>query len=171
MGDTTFRPPDWEIRVTPALNVNKVWVQQLGAVKLDPKAGDDRLDYHFTLQEAFVDKHLWNRTDRFDFDSLRIGIQPFNADFRGFLFESSEPGVRLFGNLYNNRAQYNLAWFGRLNKDTNSGLNNLESWRDDHTVIAIKAPSGTTLEVPDPDEGMEYPQRRYQIYLKSQSGT
>ena len=38
------------------------------------------------------------------------------------------------------------------------------------TVIAIKAPSGTTLEVPDPDEGMEYPQRRYQIYLKSQTG-
>ena len=38
------------------------------------------------------------------------------------------------------------------------------------TVIAIKAPSGTTLEVPDPDEGMDYPQRRYQIYLKSQSG-
>lgn len=135
-GDTTFRPPDWEIRVTPALNVNQVWVQQLGAVKLDPKAGDDRLDYHFTLQEAFVDKHLWNRTDRFDFDSLRVGIQPFNADFRGFLFDSSEPGVRLFGNFANNRAQYNLAWFGRLNKDTNSGLNDLEAWRDDHTVIA-----------------------------------
>jgi transcription factor E2F3 len=38
------------------------------------------------------------------------------------------------------------------------------------TVIAIKAPSGTTLEVPDPDEGMEFPQRRYQIFLKSQSG-
>ena len=135
-GDTTFRPPDWEIRITPALNVNKVWVNQLGAVKLDPREGDDRLDYHFTLQEAFIDKHLWNRTDRFDFDSLRVGIQPFNADFRGFLFESSEPGVRLFGNFFNNRGQYNLAWFGRLNKDTNSGLNNLESWRDDHTIIA-----------------------------------
>ena len=38
------------------------------------------------------------------------------------------------------------------------------------TVIAIKAPSGTTLEVPDPDEGMDFPTRRYQIYLKSQSG-
>jgi hypothetical protein len=135
-GNTTFRPPDWEFRITPALNVNKVWVEQLGAVKVDPRQGDDRLDYHFTLQEAFVDKHLWNRTDRYDFDSLRIGIQPFNADFRGFLFESSEPGVRLFGNLNNNRAQYNIAWFGRLNKDTNSGLNNLESWRDDHTIIA-----------------------------------
>jgi len=135
-GDTTFRPPDWEIRITPALNVNNVWVQQLGAVKLDPRRGDERLDYHFTLQEAFVDKHLWNRTDRYDFDSLRVGIQPFNADFRGFLFESSEPGVRLFGNFFNNRAQYNLAWFWRLNKDTNSGLNNLESLRDDHTILA-----------------------------------
>ena len=31
-------------------------------------------------------------------------------------------------------------------------------------MIAIKAPSGTTLEVPDPDEGMEYPQRRYPIH-------
>ncbi len=135
-GDTTFRPPDWEFRLTAALNFNYVQVNQLGLVKLDAGAGDDRLDYHFTLQEAFVDKHLWNRTDRFDFDSLRIGIQPFNADFRGFLFESQEPGVRLFGNFFNNRAQYNLAWFGRLNKDTNSGLNELESWRDDHTIIA-----------------------------------
>jgi hypothetical protein len=135
-GDTTFRPPDWEFRVTAAANVNYAQVNQFGVLKLDPTEGDDRLDYHFSLQEAFVDKHLWNRTDRFDFDSLRIGIQPFNADFRGFLFQSQEPGVRLFGNLYNNRAQYNLAWFGRLNKDTNSGLNNLESWRDDHTVIA-----------------------------------
>jgi len=35
------------------------------------------------------------------------------------------------------------------------------------TLIAIKAPSGTTLEVPDPDEGMESGNRRYQIYLKS----
>ncbi len=135
-GDTTFRPPDWEFRLTAAANFNYVKVEQLGAVKLDPREGDDRTDYHFTLQEAFVDKHLWNRTDRFDFDSLRVGIQPFNADFRGFLFESQEPGIRLFGNFFNNRAQYNLAAFGRLNKDTNSGLNNLESWRDDYTVIA-----------------------------------
>jgi transcription factor E2F3 len=35
------------------------------------------------------------------------------------------------------------------------------------TLIAIKAPPGTTLEVPDPDEGMEEPNRRYQIFLKS----
>ncbi|ERN16172.1 hypothetical protein AMTR_s00030p00231260 [Amborella trichopoda] len=38
------------------------------------------------------------------------------------------------------------------------------------TLIAIKAPHGTTLEVPDPDEAVEYPQRRYQILLRSTMG-
>lgn len=35
------------------------------------------------------------------------------------------------------------------------------------TVIAIKAPAGTRLEVPDPDEGMTATKRRYQIFLQS----
>ena len=52
-----------------------------------------------------------------------MGIQLFEADFRGFLFSDNEPGVRLFGNMNNNRIQYNLAWFHSLEKDTNSGLN------------------------------------------------
>ena len=38
------------------------------------------------------------------------------------------------------------------------------------TLIAIKAPAGTRLEVPDPDEGMTHGKRRYQIYLRSESG-
>ncbi|CAL9770622.1 unnamed protein product [Musa acuminata subsp. burmannicoides] len=38
------------------------------------------------------------------------------------------------------------------------------------TLIAIKAPHGTTLEVPDPDEAEEYPQRRYRIVLRSTMG-
>jgi len=38
------------------------------------------------------------------------------------------------------------------------------------SVIAIKAPSGTKLEVPDPDEGMIPPARRLQILLKSTTG-
>ena len=40
----------------------------------------------------------------------------------------------------------------------------------DDTLIAIKAPSGTTLEVPDPDQGMERGIRRFQIYLTSSGG-
>ncbi|GAA0171226.1 general transcription factor [Lithospermum erythrorhizon] len=39
------------------------------------------------------------------------------------------------------------------------------------TLIAIKAPHGTTLEVPDPDEAIDYPhQRRYKIVLRSTMG-
>lgn len=38
------------------------------------------------------------------------------------------------------------------------------------TLIAIKAPPGTELEVPDPDEGMPFGERRYQIFLKSTGG-
>nr|GMD12688.1 Transcription factor E2FB [Ipomoea batatas] len=38
------------------------------------------------------------------------------------------------------------------------------------TLLAIKAPHGTTLEVPDPDEAVDYPQRRYRIILRSTMG-
>ncbi|XP_022756017.1 transcription factor E2FB-like [Durio zibethinus] len=39
------------------------------------------------------------------------------------------------------------------------------------TLIAIKAPHGTTLEVPDPDElAVDYPQRRFRIVLRSSMG-
>lgn len=35
------------------------------------------------------------------------------------------------------------------------------------TVIGIRAPTGTSLEVPDPDQGMKVGQRRYEMYLNS----
>ncbi|PPR80249.1 hypothetical protein GOBAR_AA40465 [Gossypium barbadense] len=38
------------------------------------------------------------------------------------------------------------------------------------TLIAIKAPHGTTLEVPDPDEDVDFRQRRYRIILRSTMG-
>ena len=38
------------------------------------------------------------------------------------------------------------------------------------TLIAIKAPVGSELEVPDPDAGMPYGERRYEIFLKSSGG-
>ena len=40
----------------------------------------------------------------------------------------------------------------------------LQAYHND-TVIAIRAPSGTNLEVPNPDEGMRPGMRRFQIYL------
>lgn len=35
------------------------------------------------------------------------------------------------------------------------------------TVIGIRAPTGTSLEVPDPDDGMKPGERRYEMYLNS----
>ncbi|ETV68467.1 hypothetical protein H257_15626 [Aphanomyces astaci] len=40
----------------------------------------------------------------------------------------------------------------------------------EQSIMAIKAPPGTTLEVPDPDEGMPAGSRRFQIFLKSNEG-
>ncbi len=137
-GNTVFRPPDWEFRFTGVTNVNYSLARTAGLLRADPS--DDsrrRFDQHFALQELFIDKHLWNKSDRYDFDSLRIGIQPFISDFRGFLFQDQQPGIRLFGNFINNRVQYNLAWFRRLNKDTNSGLNETELRSDDIFVANL----------------------------------
>ncbi|KJE89590.1 hypothetical protein, variant 3 [Capsaspora owczarzaki ATCC 30864] len=52
---------------------------------------------------------------------------------------------------------------------THEDIRNIESFRN-KTLIAVKAPQGTRLEVPDPDMGMAAGQRRYQILLKSNDG-
>jgi hypothetical protein len=138
-GDTTFRPPDYEIRFVPAFNFNRTHVEEVRAVDVDPREGLTRNDSHAAVQEAFVEKHLRNVSDRYDFDAVRVGIQPFTTDFRGFLFNDVPVGVRLFGTRDNNRWQYNLAWFRRLEKDTNSGLNDLGAAprRDDLLVANL----------------------------------
>jgi len=136
-GDTVFKPPDYEFRFTPVIGFNRVEVRELSAVNVDPRQGSMRDDHHLGVQAAFVDRHLRTVSERFDFDSLRIGIQPFSSDFRGFLFQDDQLGVRLYGNRANNRYQYNLAWFRRLEKDTNSGLNDLAArLRADEVLIA-----------------------------------
>jgi hypothetical protein len=119
------------------LNYNYVSLDEILGVDANPADGNTRTDYHPGVQAAFVDKHLRNVSDRYDFDSVRIGIQPFSSDFRGFLFQDNQLGLRLFGTRRNNVFQYNLAWFRRLEKDTNSGLNDLgQSLRDDDVFIA-----------------------------------
>jgi hypothetical protein len=135
-GNTVFRPPDWEFRFTGAGNLNYAEVETRGLLKADPAKGTTRTDGFFGLQEAFIDRHLRNKSDRYDFDSLRVGVQPFVSDFRGFLFQDNQLGARLFGNFSNNRLQYNLAYFQRLEKDTNSGLNEFDDIRDDGVVFA-----------------------------------
>ncbi len=133
-GDTVFRPPDWEFRFTPVFNLTSVAVKEAGVLKVDTTADKRRTESFVGVQSLFVDKHLRNVSDHYDFDSIRLGIQPITTDFRGFLFQDSPVGVRLFGTRDNNRWQYNLGWFRRLEKDTNSGLNS-STLRDDDVIM------------------------------------
>ena len=54
-GDTSFRPVDWRIQVTPAVNVNYLDVRELGIVNIDVRDGSTRLQAHAGLQEAFAE--------------------------------------------------------------------------------------------------------------------
>ena len=134
-GDTSFRPADWRIKITPEVNINYLNVQENGVVNVDVRKGDTRLDTHAGLQEAFVEVKLADLSSDFDFISARAGIQSFNSDFRGFIFSDQEPGLRIFGNLDNNRYQFNLAYFAMLEKDANSGLNTFD-YRKQQVMIA-----------------------------------
>jgi len=135
-GDTVFKPPDWEFRIVPVFNYTRVEVEEAGFLRVDTAASTTRTDSFVGIQGLFVDKHLRNVSERYDFDSIRVGIQPITADFRGFLFQDSPFGIRLFGTRNNNLWQYNLAWFRRIEKDTNSGLNDVsESLRDDDVFL------------------------------------
>ncbi|MGA8143608.1 MAG: carboxypeptidase-like regulatory domain-containing protein [Candidatus Acidiferrales bacterium] len=134
-GDTSFRPVDWRIRITPAVSLNYLDVQERGIVNVDVRQGTTRFDSHIGLQEAFAELKLKDIGPNYDFVSVRAGIQGFNSDFRGFLFVEEQPGIRIFGNLDSNRWQYNVAYFNFLEKNTNSGLNSM-ALRNQQVIIA-----------------------------------
>lgn len=137
-GMTAYKPPVVEYRVAVAGNINHVQVPERRVLFVEPSKGTRRTDGFVGLQEAFIDYHIGRfDTKRYDFVSLRAGIQPMQSDFRGFLFNDNQLGIRLFGNRDNNRWQFNLAAFWRLEKDTNSGLNDVaQTPRDDFLFMA-----------------------------------
>ncbi len=134
-GDASFRPVDWRIQVTPAVNVNYLDVSELGIVNADVRDGTSRLGAHAGLQEAFAEYNIHDLSPNYDFLSVRAGIQGFSSDFRRFLFVDEQPGVRVFGNLHSDRWEYNAAYFNMLEKDTNSGLNTFEP-RHQQVIVA-----------------------------------
>jgi hypothetical protein len=150
-GDTSFKPVDWRVRITPNFNINHLNTQENGIVNIDPRRGANRLDGYIALQDAFGEVRLGDTTKLFPFlrgsgsqggespffdtTSIRAGIQPFISDFRGFIFNDTNLGARLFGNAANNRYQFNAAYFYMLEKDTNSELNTRD-FRDQTVLIA-----------------------------------
>jgi hypothetical protein len=136
-GDTAFRPIDWRVRVQPAISVNYVYTRETAGVNADVRAGTTRLDTHVGLQEAFVEKKLFDINSNYDFVSVRAGIQELSTDFRGFVAVVEQPGVRVFGTLASSRLEYNGALFDFLEKDTNSGFNELNRRRQQMAVANL----------------------------------
>ena len=126
-GDSTFKPRDWAIKISPTFSLpNYLNARENGVVNIDVRRGTNRTDTQFSLEEAFAEVKLKDVNENYDFVSLRAGIQPFVSDFRGFIFSDNNLGARIFGGFDNNRYQYNLAYFAQLEKDTNSGLNRFD---------------------------------------------
>jgi hypothetical protein len=135
-GDSTFKPRDWAIKISPTFSLpNYLNARENGVVNIDVRRGTNRTDTQFSLEEAFAEVKLTNVNANFDFVSARIGIQPFVADFRGFIFSDNNLGARVFGAFDNNRYQFNFAYFAQLEKDTNSGLNRFDR-RQQNVYIA-----------------------------------
>ena len=134
-GDAAYKPRDFELRATLVGNLNYVHAEELNVVNPYAAEGRDRFDQEVAVQELFFEKHLGDLSPNYDFWAVRVGMQGFTSDFRGFLFSDNEPGVRLFGSYDNNKIQWNLAYFAAVEKDTNSGLNTLDR-RDQDIFIA-----------------------------------
>jgi hypothetical protein len=134
-GDTSFRPVDWRIRVTPEASLNYLDASELGIVGPNVAQGTTRFDTHVGLQEAFFEYKIADLSPNYDFISVRAGIQQFASDFRGFLYVDEQPGVRIFGNAGSNKWEYNATYFNLLEKNTNSELNTFDR-RNQQVMIA-----------------------------------
>jgi hypothetical protein len=155
-GSTSYKPVDWRLKVTAIANINYLRARENGIVNIDVRRGKTRLDGFNAFEEMFFEVRLGDtpklfpflrgkqseggRSPFFDTTSLRIGIQQFNSDFRGFIFNDFNLGSRLFGNFGSNRWQYNIAFFNLLEKNTNSELNEINfrdiAFRDQKVYIA-----------------------------------
>lgn len=110
-GDTVFRPPDWQVRATG--------VYTWSATRAN---GATSSTNYLALQNLWAEMHIRDVSAHYDFDELRVGVQPLTSDARGFLLSDQPLAVRWYGTRRNNQIQYNLAWMRRLAKGP-TGLN------------------------------------------------
>ncbi len=131
-GKTVFQPPAWQLR--GAASFVYTGADSLGMQASDARLAGDRRT-RVGLEALFVERFLRSKSDRYDFEALRIGVQPFITDFRGFLLDDDQPAIRWFGNAADNRFQHNVAWIRRFRKDRSTGLNTTDL-RDEDLIVA-----------------------------------
>ena len=119
-GTGAFEPKRWAVRVTTVANFN--FLANNTVNPFDSVRGNSRL----AVEEAFVEKRLAVVSPNFDFVTLRVGMQNFNSDFRGFLFADNQLGARLFGTLNSQRDTYNVAVFSMRQRDEVSQLHSFD---------------------------------------------
>jgi len=136
-GDTAFRPVDWRVRVQPAVSFNYLHTQETGIVNADVRKGTTRFSSHIGLQEAFFEAKLVDLSSNYDVLSVRAGVQELSTDFRGFVAVVEQPGIRLFGTLKSSQIEYNAAFFDFLEKEANSGFNELHRRHQQMTVANV----------------------------------
>ena len=108
-GDTIFQPPDFQFRFTPIFNYSSTHTE---GESTSTSANT------FGAQALFVEAHLRDVSANYDFDSVRIGIQAVDSDFRGFILSDQPVGVRVFGTRDNDIYQYNIGLFRPLPKNS-----------------------------------------------------
>ncbi|WZY90494.1 hypothetical protein YC2023_047229 [Brassica napus] len=125
------------------------------------------------IEKPFKNQILWKGLDTSgpgdvdaDVSVLQAEIENFSLEEQALDNEIRETEERLRELSENEKNQkYKSQWLFVTEEDIKSlpGFQN-------QTLIAVKAPHGTTLEVPDPDEAVDIPQRRYRIILRSTMG-
>jgi hypothetical protein len=108
-GDTIFQPPDFQFRFTPIFNYSSTHTD---GTPTSTSANT------FGAQALFIESHIRDVSSNYDFDSVRIGIQAVDSDFRGFILSDQPVGVRVFGTRDNDIYQYNIGIFRPLPKNS-----------------------------------------------------
>src|SRR5207244_332416 len=108
---TAFKPIDLALQLLGVYNNNYIDVEERNVVNPNPQNGTTREKEFWSLQEAFAEIHLRDLSNNYDFISLRVGMQPFVSDFRGFIFNDTNLGIRIFGNYDNNSRHYDKNGF------------------------------------------------------------
>lgn len=125
---------EWRARVALAAARQIDEVGELGVISPDLGEGDDRGEGAFGVEEAWFEHGLSPRDAQTHW-SVRVGVLPLRTDFRGFVYDDSNLGA-LFSGANSERWSWKLALFDRRDRDTETGLLELDEERDQLVAVA-----------------------------------